>query len=287
MTNKKLIKSFGLYEANLIGLFATVSNYNEIQNPDADGWFYVTYERIKEELNLTEDKAEKPIKALVDSGILMVKKEGIPYRKFFKFNNERLSEVLISIAGTRSGKNGGLEQGKTGNKSSENPETSTRKTPDQERVKTVANKNTNKNTLKEFISLPLEEKKVFVRKVFKEKFSEFKSDSDKYCNFRERKKGGWKSVGNLEEDLKWWEENHKNMHPEKYSKNLPTEPEEIQNIRSSILRAMILNQMDYHMYFAAKPIEKTSSGFIIKVEDERALKYQEILKNINVKIEEN
>ena len=88
MTSKSLIKFFGLYEANIIGLFASVSNYNDQINPNADGWFYVTYDRIKEELNLTEDKAEKPIKNLIDSKILMVKKEGIPYRKYFKFNNE-------------------------------------------------------------------------------------------------------------------------------------------------------------------------------------------------------
>lgn len=148
---------------------------------------------------------------------------------------------------------------------------------------------------KDFISLPSEEKKDFVKKLFKEKFPEFKSSPEEYCNFRERKKGGWKSVGNLEEDLKWWEKNFKDMNPKLYEENptvkksLTVESDEIKNLRSEI-KAFVCRDnekgySDHHDIFLFKPIEKTPSGFVIKVDDERALKYQEVLRQIKVEIE--
>lgn len=64
------------------------------------------------------------------------------------------------------------------------------------------------------------------------------------------------------------------------------ESKEIQGVRSDIrIKLNLAGFRDAENLFDSKQIEKTSSGFIIKVEDERALKYQEVLKNINVIIE--
>lgn len=84
-TNKSLIKEFGLIEANIIGLFASVSNYNKKVD---DGWFYITYEKIEEELRISKHISSKAIEKLIISGILIDKKKGVPCRRYFKFQED-------------------------------------------------------------------------------------------------------------------------------------------------------------------------------------------------------
>ena len=89
-TNKAIIKLFGLIEANIIGLFASMANFN---NKD-DGWFYITYERIEEELNISKHISSKAIEKLIKNGVLIDKKQGVPCRRFFKFQEDRLFNSL-------------------------------------------------------------------------------------------------------------------------------------------------------------------------------------------------
>lgn len=56
-------------------------------------------------------------------------------------------------------------------------------------------------------------------------------------------------------------------------------------IKGAICRDNEKGYLDHQELFAGKPIEKTSSGFVIKVDDERALKYQEVFRKIKVNIE--
>lgn len=70
------------------------------------------------------------------------------------------------------------------------------------------------------------------------------------------------------------------------SKIAPTESQEILQIRHEIKSLITRSgEMQDNLIFVSAPIEKTSSGFVIKVEDERALKYEEVLEKIKVKIE--
>lgn len=140
---------------------------------------------------------------------------------------------------------------------------------------------------KDFISLPPEEKEKKVNEIFDR--LKLKSDRKKYFLFRESK--NWKGVANLEADILWWEDGHKEKFPELHvekqiARIAPNESEEIQALRKEI-KALISRsgEMQDYEFFIGRPIEKTPSGFVIKVEDERALKYHEVLRKINVEIE--
>lgn len=148
-----------------------------------------------------------------------------------------------------------------------------------------------KTSIKHFFSLPLEEKREILKKIWTNK--KLKSDSEKYLLFRESK--NWKSVPNLEADIAWWENGHKDKYPELHVEKLssdlsfvPAEEEtgEIKEIRSQIKFYLgKANKPDACVYFAGKEIQKTNSGSTIFVTDEKAMEYQEILAEINVTIE--
>jgi len=86
--NKYLIKQFGLNEAIILGLFASIDNYNE------KDWFYCTYERIEEETGLTKYLASNAIQSLVSLGVLDDHKQGVPCKRFFRFNEECIFDYL-------------------------------------------------------------------------------------------------------------------------------------------------------------------------------------------------
>lgn len=136
-----------------------------------------------------------------------------------------------------------------------------------------------KTDIKSFFSLPSESKKEKLKILFKEK--NYKSDPEKYFLFRE--KSNWSGVKNLEADIAWWENGFKEKNPDKY-RETKSEAIEIKNIRFDIRRAVEIDLV-YNMNFAACPIEKTDSGYKIIVSSKEALKYEEALKKINVKIE--
>jgi hypothetical protein len=132
-----------------------------------------------------------------------------------------------------------------------------------------------KPDVKPFLSLPSEEKKEFLKKVWSEK--KLRSDCEKYFLFHERK--NWKGVSNIEADIAWWENGFLDKNP------LPkTSSPEISKIREKIKR-LVGSQSEYDMIFAGCPIEKVDSDFVITVKDSKALNYQQALAKINVTIE--
>lgn len=134
---------------------------------------------------------------------------------------------------------------------------------------------------KDFISLPAEAKKEKLKSIWLEK--KLKSNCEEYYNFRERKSPGWKSVNNLEEDIKWWENNYLKMNPTT-KQILQVESKEIQNLRYQIKR-LFLGTMEYEKYFDFAALERDGATFKIFVTDKKALEHQEKLKTINIKIE--
>lgn len=145
-----------------------------------------------------------------------------------------------------------------------------------------------KTNIKPFLSLPTESKKEILKKIWEEK--NLKSSCEKYFLFRE--KSNWKGVSNLEADIAWWENGFREKNPDKYVEKKAvvgdfrtTESPEITKIRSQIKFKMHEHQTDLYRFFVNAPIEKTDSGFKILVENKEALKYREILEEINVKIE--
>jgi hypothetical protein len=156
---------------------------------------------------------------------------------------------------------------------------------------------TNNLSIKSFISLPSEEKKKILKEVWEEK--KFRSSQEKYFIFRE--KTDWAGIKKLEADILWWENGHKekfsHLHQEKImeaplkKKSLSEieKEKDLENIRASIKGLINRASRDgywiYHELFANGEIIKTSEGFSIFVSSQEALKFQELLEAIYVKIE--
>jgi DNA-binding transcriptional regulator GbsR (MarR family) len=87
MLNKSIIKIIGLHESIVLGAFASKQNYNE-------GWFYFTYEEIEEITTLSKHQASKAIENLINSNILIDKREGVPCRRYFMLQVDELVNCL-------------------------------------------------------------------------------------------------------------------------------------------------------------------------------------------------
>lgn len=183
---------------------------------------------------------------------------------------------------------------------SQSPEIQLTETPSTEKpssYKDLLDKNLSKKNLSYFISLPLEEKRENLKKIWKEK--NLKSDCEKYLLFRE--KSNWKGVTNLEADIAWWENGHKEKFPELHVEKktngdkaspIEEEPKEIQEVRGrfKFTHGNWVDNNDkaifWQLFLTAKPeIIQTDSGFTVFISDESALKFAEVLAKINVKIE--
>jgi len=153
----------------------------------------------------------------------------------------------------------------------------------------------------------------FAKKIKKEKFQiptleeikeifenkSLRSDAEKY--FLHRQKSNWSGIKNLDGDISWWENGHKEKFPhlhkeeknegvisKKSVKDIKDE-EEIDQIRSS-LKFMINSHSDdgyliYHKLFSNKLIEKTSNGFVIYTSENGVSKFKELLATIKLTIE--
>lgn len=87
MLNKSIIKIIGLHESIVLGAFASKQNYN-------DGWFYFTYEEIEEITTLSKHQASKAIENLINSNVLIDKREGVPCRRYFMLQVDELVNCL-------------------------------------------------------------------------------------------------------------------------------------------------------------------------------------------------
>ncbi len=284
--NQKLIDTFGLYEACIIGHFASVTNYNQMTIPDYDGWFYVTYEKLERKLKLTEDKAAQPIKNLEKSGIIEIKKKGVPCRRYFKFNQEKLLNYLIPSSPP---KNGGQETGNSGDKKPKNPRASAGKSGGQAPRKTGRNKKTD-NNIDNNIS-------IFSRDEMREYFNKmgYKSDPDRCWNFYQ--KIGWQ-IGKskivdkavVAED---WEAGFKEKNPDLYETKTtsPKASKEIEIIRKKLKDGMGADMIHYDKYFGGLPVEIIGDKYVMKcnekIKNEANRKYFKILTDLNIQLEIN
>ena len=92
--NKRIIRQLGLEEAVIIGELASIYVYNETRGTLEDGWFYATIERIEENTGLSEYKQQQVISKLCNLGILQQKFMGMPRRKYFIFDTEKLIQFI-------------------------------------------------------------------------------------------------------------------------------------------------------------------------------------------------
>ena len=89
--NKKIVKKFDADTALLLSSFAEA----EAVFADENGWFFQTIETVEEMTGLQRKKQEKCIKNLVEKGILEQKNIGMPRKRYFRLNYEKISEIVF------------------------------------------------------------------------------------------------------------------------------------------------------------------------------------------------
>lgn len=93
--NKEIVRCLGLEEAVLLGELAGKYNYWEERNLlDEEGFFFATAEDIEHETGLSAYKQRTAFKNIESKGIIETKFKGVPPKKYFKINIEKLDSYL-------------------------------------------------------------------------------------------------------------------------------------------------------------------------------------------------
>jgi ribosomal protein L9 len=87
--NKVLVKELGLRNTLLLQHFIDLSE--NFFNGDE---FYQQRERIMYELHLSEWDVKMALKELKDSGVIFVKRKGMPQKNYYKVNTEKVFSIL-------------------------------------------------------------------------------------------------------------------------------------------------------------------------------------------------
>jgi hypothetical protein len=89
--NKKIVKSFGA----LTALFLTALAEAEDMFAEEDGWFFQTIEEIENLTGITKYSQNKIISELEKQGILNQTVRGIPAKRYFKLNYEKIENSIF------------------------------------------------------------------------------------------------------------------------------------------------------------------------------------------------
>lgn len=93
--NKDIAKKYGIETAIILGELASEYDYFDIQNLLLNGeWFYSTTKNIENNTGLTYYQQTKALNVLIKLEIIEQKVMGIPAKRYFKFNEERLENAL-------------------------------------------------------------------------------------------------------------------------------------------------------------------------------------------------
>jgi len=88
VAHKTLIKLYGTDVAVLVGHFASMQQlYGE--------WFFHTSEQIEAQTGIKIYSSRKALKLMEDEGILYTKKQGMPYKLYYKLDEEKLISLFL------------------------------------------------------------------------------------------------------------------------------------------------------------------------------------------------
>ena len=89
--NKQIVKSIGIESGFLLTTLIEASDglANE------DGWFYKTSPSLEEETGLSNHKQSKIIEELTKLGILEQENKGMPMKRYFKINFQKIEELVF------------------------------------------------------------------------------------------------------------------------------------------------------------------------------------------------
>ena len=96
IVNKKLADILGINSALLLADLISKQDYFNQEFIMSKGWFFNTEENIKHDTNLTGYQQRECTKKLVKFGLIECEVRGIPGKKHFKINEQRVLELLES-----------------------------------------------------------------------------------------------------------------------------------------------------------------------------------------------
>ena len=94
MTNRDLIKEFGVNSAVMLGELYGRMNYFRKRNELKLGYFFATKDSIEKSTKLSAYRQRKATSILQTAGILNVKHIDIPPKTYYKINEEKLMKAL-------------------------------------------------------------------------------------------------------------------------------------------------------------------------------------------------
>jgi hypothetical protein len=95
VVNKFLAKLIGLNEAIILSELVSWHKFYEDRNElDSAGMFFCTSEKMQDNTTLSKHLQSKAITNLVDGGLIETKQKGLPAKRYFKINEQALSELI-------------------------------------------------------------------------------------------------------------------------------------------------------------------------------------------------
>lgn len=94
--NKGLAKTLGINTSIMLGELCSEYEYWKSQGQLEDEYFFSTVSNIEENTTLTRKLQDTAIKKLREHGIIETKIMGLPARRYFKINQEKLKDLLYT-----------------------------------------------------------------------------------------------------------------------------------------------------------------------------------------------
>lgn len=132
VVNKDVLQKLGVYPAIMLGELAGEYNYFSKTGELVDGMFYSTIENIQNNTTLSRHQQTEAISKLKELGILEVVVKGIPAKRYFRLNENKLIEMFAN-------------EKEVTNKNVENLHTGMSETDKQGSKKLTGNNNNNSN----------------------------------------------------------------------------------------------------------------------------------------------
>ena len=94
-TNKNISKKYGLKLASFIGYLVDADESFDHKN--GNSWFSLTIEEVEKNTGFKRREQETVLKQLEELGIIEKKVMGIPAKRYFKINYERVEELTSDM----------------------------------------------------------------------------------------------------------------------------------------------------------------------------------------------
>lgn len=94
IVNRDLMRMLGINEAILLGELASEFMYWRHRGEARDGWFFSTMENLEARIPLCDKTIRKTVNNLVDAGLIETKRAGLPAKKYYRFNEEKLRQLF-------------------------------------------------------------------------------------------------------------------------------------------------------------------------------------------------